>query len=653
VRQLAAALSPASLLAGLKFLLSPASLPAGFWKKTCGKSEAVVKNVAILAVLVLALAPRAFAQVSAGEAKLNLSGTLSAGYNDDYSNLAGSDHSFVFSGTADSSGYYYNPNFFSFDVQPFYNQSRDNSTFQSITSSSGVTAAAHIFGGSHYPGSISYNATFNGSGNYNLPGLGNYTTHGNNDTLGVTWGVHPEDLPTLDFSFSNTNSNYSIYGANAGGTLHADTFSVTSAYDLAGFRLNGGYQRVGSRTLTPGFLTDQPPQNTRSDINSYSFSVGRNLPGNGNISAVATRLDLSTDLSDVTSSNRYSTDIDTLMGSINFAPRPHLNVGANTLYTDNLEGTLYNSLLTTGVTVPQNEGQQSSHDLNLTGYANYELLAQHLNLHAFVERQQQSFLGISFLSNSYNGTASYANLLLGGSLTGTLGMTYTSLDTTHQSVLGVNSTVNYVHQVQRWTFTGGFGYSQGTQTVLISYTTSGYDYSGSVGRKFGRRSYWAAYANGARTLETGQPGSANSSQSYSTSFSFARYSLSGAYSKSSGNALLTSAGLVATPIPLPVINPADVILYNGRSYSVGLGAHPVHGLTLTATYAKALSDTQSNSTRSNNNNEILNFLATYNVRKLKLISGYTRLVQGFSVSGTPPTLAGSFYVGVSRWFNFF
>jgi len=95
------------------------------------------------------------------------------------------------------------------------------------------------------------------------------------------------------------------------------------------------------------------------------------------------------------------------------------------------------------------------------------------------------------------------------------------------------------------------------------------------------------------------------------------------------------------------------VLYNGRSYSAGLGANPIRGLTLTAMFSKALSATESNSTTSNNNNENLNFLMTYNVRKLSFMAGYGRLVQGFSVSGTPPTMVGSFYVGISRWFNFF
>ena len=163
--------------------------------------------------------PRArSAQVSQGEARMNLNGTVSAGYNDDYSNFAASDHSIVFGGTADLFGSYYNPNFLSFDIQPFYNQSRDNSNFQSITASSGVNASAKFFGGSHYPGSVSYSTSFNSSGNFDVPGLANYTTHGNNDVLAVTWGVHRKDFPTLNFSFSDANNDYSFTASNAQGT---------------------------------------------------------------------------------------------------------------------------------------------------------------------------------------------------------------------------------------------------------------------------------------------------------------------------------------------------------------------------------------------------------------------------------------------------
>jgi hypothetical protein len=35
------------------------------------------------------------------------------------------------------------------------------------------------------------------------------------------------------------------------------------------------------------------------------------------------------------------------------------------------------------------------------------------------------------------------------------------------------------------------------------------------------------------------------------------------------------------------------------------------------------------------------------------VSGYARLEQGFSGSGLPTEIISSYYMGVSRWFNFF
>jgi hypothetical protein len=55
---------------------------------------------------------------------------------------------------------------------------------------------------------------------------------------------------------------------------------------------------------------------------------------------------------------------------------------------------------------------------------------------------------------------------------------------------------------------------------------------------------------------------------------------------------------------------------------------------------------------SNENNQF-NAIIQYQVRKLSFTSGFARLEQGFSQSGTPPEVVSSYYVGVSRWFNFF
>jgi len=603
----------------------------------------------ISAVVLVALASRASAQISLGETSMKLNSTVSVGYTADYSNQAGSDHGFTPSGIADLSGYYYNPNFLSFLVEPFYDQSRVNSDYQSITAAGGVNASAGIFSGSHFPGSISYSKVYNSSGNFAVPGLANYTTHGNTDNLAMTWGVILPGLPSIHFSFADGSSDYSVYGANSQGNEHHDAFSAMAAYQIAGFYLSGGYQYTGSRALTPQFLTGEPAEQTNTGDNSLSFSVSHKLPWNGAVTGGLSRSTISSD----SEGNTYTTTIDTATTGINFSPRKNLNVGENIYYTDNLEGSLLSSLLAAGIP-PQDLAQQSSsNSLALNTYASYDIPSLDLHIHGTASRQQQSFLGESFVSDSYYGGVTYFHELLGGQFTGTVGLTQTSINTTNQTLRGLSGDAAYSHRIHRWTVAAAFSYAQDTQTALAEYTGSNESYSGSLGRKIGRGSYWSATASSAKSSLNDEPGSATTSQSYSTSLSFPVISLSGSYSKSTGNALLTASGLVPTPVPLPVVNPAAVVLYNGKSYSVGIGSHPVRGFTVSGIFSKALSDTVSTQISSNNSNEYYNFILVYHIRKLDFNAGYLKLNQAFSVSGLPPTMVGSYYFGIKRWFNIF
>jgi hypothetical protein len=96
-----------------------------------------------------------------------------------------------------------------------------------------------------------------------------------------------------------------------------------------------------------------------------------------------------------------------------------------------------------------------------------------------------------------------------------------------------------------------------------------------------------------------------------------------------------------------------VSLYGGDGYSFGIASSPVRGLTLSAAYANSISNTSSGGNASANRNNQFNALAQYQFRKTNINSGFSRLGQGFSASGTQPEVISSFYIGVSRWFNFF
>jgi hypothetical protein len=135
--------------------------------------------------------------------------------------------------------------------------------------------------------------------------------------------------------------------------------------------------------------------------------------------------------------------------------------------------------------------------------------------------------------------------------------------------------------------------------------------------------------------------------------SYSRWiAVTGSYGKSSGNAIATGAGLAPVPLP-PIVPSGDLILFGGKSYSLGLSSNPMRRLTIGSSFAKANSNTNLAGTASSNDTEEFNTLFQYQFRKMYLTGGYSRLVQGFSASATAPEKVSSFYVGVTRWFNFF
>jgi hypothetical protein len=180
-----------------------------------------------------------------------------------------------------------------------------------------------------------------------------------------------------------------------------------------------------------------------------------------------------------------------------------------------------------------------------------------------------------------------------------------------------------------------------------------YNYSGNVRRRFGRLNISAGAAAG-KTALTDEPGTASSSQSYSAGVGFSPWiTANGSYSKASGQALATGAGLIPVPVPSPVIPSSLLSLYGGDSYSFGLSSSPAKKLLISGSYSKSISTTSGNAIASSNANTQYNALVQYQFRKLNFNSGFDRLQQGFSGSGIEPEVISSFYFGISRWFNFF
>jgi len=602
-----------------------------------------------LGVALLASLP-AWGQVTIGDnVSMNLNANASAGYTADYGNTIQSNHGFTFGGTGDLSGSYYDPNFVSFHLQPYYNESRANSDFQSISAASGFNGSAALFSGSHFPGSISYSRAYDSEGNFAVPGLANFTTHGNSDVFSVGWGINLPEKPSLALSFQDGSNDYSIYGVNSKSQANFKTFSANSSYNLAGFSLSAGYHHSNSNTEVPNFIEGLPAEKSDSSGDSYNVAIGHRLPFSGGFSAGASHS--TTDASYI--GGNYNAHIDTLNTGVSFAPISTLSFGSNAQYNDNLAGTLYNAVLGAGGVLPPQSFNMESHALDINNYVTYRVPQVHMTFSGNMDHREQSIFGSTLGANSYTGTANYSNSLLGGFLNLTGGIVENTITIRDQNTLGYLGSLNYSRQVGRWELSGGGNYAKNQQTLLITYTTSSYGYTGSLGRRIGRRSHWGATASGTQTSIMNYAGGGTFNQSYSTGLSVKWIGVSGSYSKSNGNAILTGTGLVPTPIPLPVVTPTSVVLYGGHAYSVGIGASPIRRLTISGSYAKAFSDTFSSEFASNNKSEMVTTRLQYQFRQMYFQAGYSMLNQGFSIAGLPPASLSTYFVGVSRWFNFF
>ncbi len=601
----------------------------------------------MLAGLLLSAWPVA-GQARLGEITANLSGTVAAGYTADYGNIAGSDHSWTVGGTANLTGSYHNPNFLSFTISPYLNQSRANSNFQSISDSSGINLSATIFGGSRFPGSVNFAKAFNSQGNYSVPGSANYVTHGDSDTFGINWSENIPNAPSFSIGYQQGNSQYDVYGSNDAGKNAFHTLNLHSSYTMECFNMAAFYTTGIAHSLIPQVVSGVQDSETQTDSNTYGFNITHRLPLEGSFSAGINRSDWNTEYQGTSTTGT----VDLINALASMHPSSKLSLSASANYSDNLNGQLVESVAGAGGAVPGINSNQASNSLDLLGVANYSP-ESNLQTSAYVERRTQYFLGENYGVSSYGGSATYSHKVLDGNFNAAVNITANSANQNGEDTIGIATSEHYTSRIKGWNVTGSFGYAQNVQTLLVTYMNSSYNYAANASRRWGKFNMSAGGGAG-RTALTQQAGTSNSSQSYNVSAGYgALITATGTYSKSTGQALATGAGLVPVPVPSPVLPSNMVSLYGGNGYSIGLSSSPARGLIISAAYGNSLSNTSTGGIASANLNNQFNSFVQYQFRKTNISSGFSRLGQGFSASGTQPEVISSFYIGVSRWFNFF
>jgi hypothetical protein len=613
----------------------------------------VANRIVELGLALLVLAQIATAQLNLGEnTKLNAGALFTFGYSGDYGDAIPSEHGLNFGFDGKLSGSYYNPNFLSFTATPYYNQSRADSSYQSLTGASGVDATANLFTGSHFPGSFSYHYDDNSTGTFGLTGQPNFTTHGKSQGFGVNWSALLPGLPTLSVGYSQGSGSSTIYGTSQEANSSTHLFNVHSNYQISGFRLNGFYDHNNLSSTFPEFLAGGQEASQESTGHDFGFGAQHNLPMHGMFYSTFSRATANSDyISAQTGSNQgrsvnaysYTDDIETAGASFHPTTKLTLNVTEN--YTSNLTGYLAQNLGSGGTVPPGLNLGTGAFSSTMGGGATYQF-THFLSAQAQATYYDQHYFGKTYTGEYLSGTVNYGRRIL--DLFTFSASVIDSSNGQGNNELGFIGNANFFHRFGGWQTSGQLSYAQNVQTLLVTYTTSYYQYSANVHRRLPGGLAWTAAFNGNHSGLTNYQGTSTHSEGYSTALSTRRFAINGLFTQSSGISLLGAGGIV-TPTPTPGLS--DFIIFGGSSYGGGLSVTPVKRLTFSGSFSRAISETLA-ATNSHNNTEIFNAQMQYHLRRIGLQAGYTRFTQGISAIGAPANTT-SYFVGMTRWFDFF
>ena len=611
----------------------------------------------IIGLAVLVMAQLVYAQnqpqsqspeLSIGEnTKLTAGALFTFGYSGDYGDVIASDHGLTFGLDGKLSGYYYNPNFISFTASPYYNQSRADSSYQSLTGASGINTTANFFSGSHFPGSVSYHYDRNSSGSFGLTGEPNFTTIGKGQGFGINWSALIPNLPTLSVGYSQGDGSGTIYGTSEETNSSTKLFNVRSGYQIAGFRLNGFFDRNSVNSKFPEFLSGQQEAVQDSTGNDVGVGAQHSLPLHGQFDANYNRSSADSNYFSDTgqSSNTSSYTDDIVNAGASFHPTEKLSLNVIENYTSNLNGYLAQSLSSNGTAEPGVSLGSGAHSSTVGGGATYQF-TNFLSASSQATYYDQEYFGKSYTGTYLSGTVNYGKRLL--DMFTFSGSVIDSSNGQGTNALGFIGNVNFFHRIKGWQTSGVFSYAQNVQSLLVTYTTSYYSYNANVHRRLPAGLQWTAAFNGTHSGLTNYQGTSSQSEGYSTSLGSRRFTVTGIYTHSTGISLLGAGGLV--PITgTPGVN--DFITFGGSSYGGGISVTPMRRLVIAASFNRAISNTLGQ-TISHNNTEIYNAQMQYHLRRIGLQAGYTRFTQGISAVGAPANTT-SYFVGISRWFDFF
>jgi hypothetical protein len=596
----------------------------------------------------LLLAVPATAQMRVGEdLSLTLNGTVGVGYDGSFGNTQLSNHSTGVNGDLNLNGFFHNPNFLNFFVRPMYNRSQENSGSQSLTNATNISTGAGIFSGSHFPGQISYGKTLNSTGTFGLPELQGFTTHGNSTQFGIGWSELLPSLPPLVAQYSQTTSDSTVFGTNDKADAKSRNFNLSSTYSLRGWLMSARFNDVYTRTSLPSFLTAGEFNIGDTNSKTFFYNTNHKLPMRGSVALNYSYGNFHGDGNgtDSTGSNN------TVTGNVSLIPVNRLTTNVGVQYNSSLSGMVEQQLIGAGGIAPQINFGSDSHSL---AFYNFDTVQIVKNLSASFDftHTEERVYGRSLSANHFSGIVNYHfEKPLWGAFTFYAGVNDQSSDAGHQGT-GLVAGANFDKRIKGIEWGAGFSYAQDVQTVLATEVTSDYSYLVNARKRMTRHWLWNANFHGFHTGISPLTGSSSHSEGYSANLTYRNYAFGGNYNRSFGTALLTAGGLIAPPSNInPVLGGDQFLLVNGSSYSFNATANPVRRWTVSSSYSRALSNTQTPVLFTAASAKVLTAFTQVQFRKISAGGGYTHLIQAVgAVPGTPADYS-SFFVGIQRWFH--
>ncbi len=594
------------------------------------------------------------AQVQFDGLHMGMGGDINAGYSGDISTLGGSDHGLGIGGNGTLQGSYYNPNFLSFTVLPYYNRSQSNADGASIFDTGGYNGNVSIFAGSHFPGNISFNQVWDSTGTFGIPGETGLTTKDSSRSIGIGWSELVPGLPSLTASFQHASNFSSVPGSDAQDDFTENTFGIRSSYRVAGWNLGAAFTHLNSDSNTNDLLGSGEVE-SKGSSNGFELNAGHNLPLlRGGFGVGFSRTDYSTTFGGSTvGSNNGTTD--NAYANLNVLAW-RFPISATATYTGNVYGGFEEYLLANGGSLMETNLTPETRSLIVNVSTVYHVMP-HVFASGYLTRSELYYAGGSSGATQFGGTLNFNFGEHIRGLTATVGADdMASRYGNTGATLVANA--NYFRNIGHWEFMANFNYNQYVQTMVAIYQTSNMNYNAQIHRQFAGGFSWSIGGGGGRTAFPTVSGDVSQGESVGSGLSWrlCRCTLTGNYSHSNGTSVLTAQGLV--PVPAPVVS-ANLMTFDARNHGFSFSISPARGLSFNTAYNKSNSITMSPGTPSslatnfNNETELITGMLSYRFRKLTFSASALQFRQGITGADALPSVVTSYYFSVSRWLKVF